>query len=131
MARREYSEETKAQVMAALLAGQSVNSAAREYQIPKGTISHWRNTATGKVAESAAAADLSESDRTQKSASLDELLLSYVETNLVTLREQAEFFRDRQWLTRQQASELAVLHGVIADKTIRILEAYGGGSGNA
>jgi len=131
MPRREYSEETKAQVMAALLAGQSVNSAAREYQIPKGTISHWRDTATGKVAESAAAVDSSESDRTQKSPSLDDLLLSYVETNLVTLREQAQFFRDRQWLSRQQASELAVLHGVIADKTIRILEAYGSGSGNA
>ena len=131
MARREYSEETKAQVMAALLAGQSVNSAAREYKIPKGTISHWRNTATGKVAESVTVEDGSESDRTQKSASLDELLLSYVETNLETLRAQSESFKERQWLSRQQASELAVLHGDIADKTIRILEAYGGGSGNA
>jgi transposase-like protein len=120
MARREYSDELKAQVMAALLAGQSVSSTAQAYKIPKGTVSSWRKAALGKVAEGAV-----ESDATQKSTTLDDLLQGYVETNLVTLREQSQFFRDKEWLKRQQASELAVLHGVLADKTVRILEAYG------
>lgn len=121
MARREYSDETKAQVMAALLAGQSVSSAAQQYKIPKGTVSSWRKVALGK-----AAATVVDSDVTQKSTTLDDLLQGYVEANLVTLREQSVFFRDKEWLRKQPASELAVLHGVLADKTVRILEAYGG-----
>jgi transposase-like protein len=124
MARREYTEETKAAVMAALLAGQSVSSAAQEYKIPKGTVSDWRRAATAKIMPEGVV-----EEPTQKGTSLDQLLLSYVETNLETLRAQSEFFRGQQWLSRQQASELAVLHGVIADKTIRILEAYGNAGG--
>ncbi len=34
-----------------------------------------------------------------------------------------EFFRDEDWLYKQDASELTVLHGVVSDKTIRLLEA--------
>jgi transposase-like protein len=37
-----YDESTKAAVMGALLAGQSISSVAREYQIPKGTVSEWK-----------------------------------------------------------------------------------------
>ena len=116
--RREYSDETKAQVMAALLTGQAVSLVAKEYAIPKRTVAHWKNTAIAKV----------QSDGTKKvdGPSLDDLLRSYMEANLVTLREQSIFFRSEKWLHRQGASELAVLHGVLADKTIRILEAWGG-----
>ena len=120
MARREYSDETKAQVMAALLAGQSVSAAARDYKIPKGTVSSWRKAALDRATGSAV-----ESEATQKGTTLDDLLQGYVEANLETLREQSVFFRDGEWLKRQPASELAVLHGVLADKTVRILEAYG------
>lgn len=104
--------------MAALLAGQSVSAVAREYSLPKGTVSSWRQQAQRRVQV--------ESDSTQKGASLDGLLLAYVQENLTTLREQAQFFRDPKWLQRQGASELAVLHGVVADKTVRLLEAFGG-----
>lgn len=123
MARREYSDETKAQVMAALLAGQAITYVAKEYQLPRSTVGKWRKQLAARVH-----ADVEQ--KTASGATLDELLQSYVETNLVTLREQSVFFRDRQWLSRQSASELAVLHGVLADKTVRILEAYGG-SGDA
>ena len=118
MARTSYSDETKAAVMAALLAGQSVSAVARQYSLPKGTVSSWRQQAQKKVQVA--------SDTTQKSTSLDDLLLAYVQENLTTLREQAKFFRDSNWLRRQSASEAAVLHGVIADKTVRLLEAFGG-----
>jgi len=120
-AKREYSDEIKAQVMAALLAGQSVSSAAQQYKIPKGTVSSWRKVALRKATDSRV-----DEAATQKSTTLDDLLQGYVEENLVTLREQSVFFRDKQWLHKQPASELAVLHGVLADKTVRILEAYGG-----
>ncbi len=107
--RHNYSEETKAAVMAALLSGQSVGQVAREYHIPKGTVSGWKKVAIPN-------------DATQKK-DIGVLLLAYLETNLETLRAQAEHFRDFKWLTKQNAADLAVLHGVMTDKAIRLLEA--------
>lgn len=115
MARATYSDETKAQVMAALLTGQSVSSVAREYNLPKGTVSAWRKRDSRQVAE----------DATQKGTPIDELLSGYLKENLKTLRAQAEFFREETWLKKQEASQLAVLHGVLSDKAIRLLEAFG------
>lgn len=116
---RQYSEETKAAVMAALLTGQSVSSVAKEYQIPKGTVSSWK-----RKAESIAGGV--EATPTQK-ADIGDLLLEYLRESLVTLREQVKFFRDRAWLAAQDASQLAVLHGVQTDKAVRLLEALSDG----
>ena len=102
--------------MAALLAGQSVSAVASEYKVPRGTIARWR----------AAAADIIETERAQKSTSIDELLRGYLEANLTALREQTKVFSDERWLKKQDASEVAVLHGVLADKAVRLLEAFGG-----
>lgn len=118
--RREYSNETKAQVMAALLAGQSVNEVAARYQIPAGTVKSWRRNS-----REFRPVDL------QKSTEIGELLLDYLRENLVTLKAQVEHFRDPKWLSRQDASELAVLHGVVTDKAIRLLEAIDSGSAAA
>lgn len=108
---RQYSDETKAAVMAALLSGQSINQVARDYKIPKGTVSYWKRHAGGR--------DVS----TQKKERIGELLVDYLTTSLETLRAQAELFRDESWLKRQTASDVAVLHGVVTDKAIRLLEA--------
>ena len=59
-ARTTYTDQTRAQVMAALLAGQSVSAVASEYKVPRGTIARWR----------AAAADIIETERAQKSTSI-------------------------------------------------------------
>lgn len=107
--RQEYSPETKAAVMAALLAGQSVSQAAKAYSIPRGTVGRW-------------SAEI-ETERYRKKAEIGELLIEYLKEGLTTLREQVKVFRDEAWLKEQSASELAVLHGVIADKQIRLLEA--------
>lgn len=109
---RKYDSETKAAVMSQLLAGQSVSSVAKEYKIPKGTVSSWKNQ-TGV-----------EKSSTQKRADeIGELLLAYLRTNLRTLDKQAEFFGDESWLKKQTASDAAVLHGVMTDKSVRLLEA--------
>ena len=112
MARASYSDEVKAQAMAALLAGQSINAVSRQYNIPKGTIGSWKDRDIDNVAKNA----------TQKE-SLDNLLFSYVEESIKTLKAQVIIFRDESWIKRQSASELAILHGVITDKAIRLLEA--------
>ena len=116
MARTSYTPEVKAMVMAALLEGQSIPKVAEKYKIPRGTVSTWKKTLRATLS----------ADATQKGeTSLDNLLLGYVSENLVTLREQAKFFRNPDWLKHQEASELAVLHGVLTDKSIRLLELFG------
>lgn len=54
MATRDYSAELRAAVMAALLAGQSVSSVAREYNIPKGTVAGWKRQALGLAQQATA-----------------------------------------------------------------------------
>jgi len=120
MARREYSDEIKAQVMAALLAGQSVNEVAKTYRIPVGTVKSWRRNSR----------EFHPVDP-QKGQEIGELVLAYLRENLITLRAQVEHFRDPKWLSRQDASELAVLHGVVTDKAIRLLEAIDSGGSDA
>lgn len=112
MAMRQYSDELKAQVLAALLQGQSINAVAREYKIPKGTVSNWKNRYKGPK------------DGTQKKE-IGELILEYLAANLAALRVQAEVFSDPEWLEKQSAESVAVLHGVMTDKAVRLLEAFG------
>jgi transposase-like protein len=110
---QQYSAETKAAVMAALLTGQSINQVAKEYNLPRSTVASWRQRAPG----------VQPVQDTKKSAEIGDLLLQYLKTNLETLRVQAEHFRDKAWLSRQSAESAAVLHGVMTDKAIRLLEA--------
>lgn len=110
MARR-HSDETKAAVIAALLEGQSMRSVARNYDIPLGTVKGWKSQhKNSKVI-------------TPKKERIGELLLEYLEANLTALRKQAEVFTDPAWLAKQTASDAAVLHGVMTDKAVRLLEA--------
>ncbi len=113
MARREYSDETKAQVMAALLTGQSVSAVASSYKIPYSTVGTWAKDAKGLVRDSPI----------QKRERIGELVIDNVEAALEATRAMANVFADTEWLNKQEASQLAVLYGVISDKTYRILEA--------
>lgn len=116
MSDNSYDKETKASVMAALIAGQSVSSVAREYNIPKGTVSNWKRRDGAKLG-------------TQKNE-MGDLILSYLKTNLAALKAQAEVFSDPEWLMKQEASQLAVLHGVMTDKAIRLLESLSSSNKN-
>jgi transposase-like protein len=113
MGRRRYSEETKAAVMAALLAGQSIAEVAEAYNIPQGTVAYW----SAKMDR-----PLDQGDPSTKKE-IGDLILEYLRVTLRTLAEQQRVFADAKWLKLQPASELAVLHGVSADKAIRLLEA--------
>ena len=103
--------------MAALLQGQSVSSCARTYKIPKGTVSDWKRKAEAE-AEGVGA------NPTQKKE-IGDLLVEYLQANLKALRVQAEAFSDTQWLGKQDAASLATLHGVMTDKAVRLIEAFG------
>lgn len=98
--------------MAALLTGQSITSAAKQYNIPVGTLKYWRakNEAFNQVDP-------------QKRDEISERLHAYLIGALGALAVQTKVFSDEAWLKKQPAHELAVLHGVLADKGIRLLEA--------
>ena len=110
--KRNYDESTKAAVMAALLAGQAVSEVAAQYKIPESTLRSWklRHSEVASVGQ-------------KKKTEIGDLLLEYLKATLRTLIIQAEHFGDKTWLAKQEAQQLAVLHGVATDKAIRLLEA--------
>ena len=101
--------EVRAAATAALLSGQSISAVAKEYDVPRSTIARWRRS------------PVPVSD-TQK-REIGDLLLEYLEENLITLKAQAKAFGDPDWLKLQGAQELAILHGVMTDKAVRLIEA--------
>jgi len=102
--------------MAALLAGQSITSIAAAYRIPEGTVKRWSANLDRTEYEP---------ERTTKKE-IGDLIVGYLSDLLVTLRAQLKVYADEKWLRQQSASEVAVLHGVLADKGIRLLEALAG-----
>jgi transposase-like protein len=111
---KPHSEEARAQAMAALLAGQGVSEVAREYKLDKSLVSRWKKAIPDDQLQQLA---------TKKGNRVEELLFDYLTTVLGTLKKQAEFAGEREYVTKQPADALAVLHGVMADKGIRLLEA--------
>lgn len=110
---RAHSDDTKAKVIAALLAGAGVVEIARELNLPHNTVSNYKSELpTGKLDEI----------RQKKGARIDDLVYDYLVQNLETLRAQSKAVSDESYINKQPASEMATLHGVIADKTVRLLE---------
>lgn len=109
--------------MAALLSGQGVSGVASAYKLPVGTVKGWHSRMKDRPPEAQVV--------TEKKEAIGDLLINYLHTNLATLQKQSEIFADREWLMKQNAADVAVLHGVITDKTIRLLDALGNvGNGN-
>ncbi len=117
MSRNNYSNEIKAAVLAALLEGQSVAKVARDYNIPDGTIKSWKNRQEqGSVATAEIVAT--------KKKEIATLVIELLEAQLEVGRRIVEAI-DTEYIKKQDASEVAVLFGVINDKTFRMLEALG------
>lgn len=111
---KQHSDEVQQQVMAALLAGQGVTEVAKAYNLPDSTVSDLRKRVDDEYG------DLRSKN---KGAVIESLLFDYLSTMLGTLKSQAEIAGEREYIFKQPAGELAVLHGVMADKSIRLLEA--------
>lgn len=118
----EYSDQIRAQALAALLAGQSFAEVARSFSIPIGTLKSWKS----RYGDAANAVDAA--DATTKKERIGTLLLDYLVTTLETLTAQQRVFADEAWLKQQSAGELAVLHGVSVDKAVRLLEGLADGN---
>jgi transposase-like protein len=110
----DYSDEIKAQALAALLSGQAPSEISRMLGIPVGTLKSWKSRQLRGESVATVATDVRER--------IGQLLLDYIETTLETLKVQQVVFRNEEWLRKQSAAEVAVLHGTSVDKAVRLLE---------
>lgn len=111
---KAHEDSVKAQVVAALLLGMGVMEAAREFNLPQTTVSTYK----GQIPE-----EKFVELRSKKGEILDEMVFDYMRSNLRALRAQAEEASEPSYIQKQPAGELATLHGVMADKLCRLLEA--------
>jgi transposase-like protein len=108
--RASYPDEVKATAIAdSQLIG--AGAAAAKYGIPLGTLTSWR------CREDLQPIAVIKKDR------IGQLVFSYLEANLQALTAQAYVASDPDYINRQPADGLAILHGVMSDKSIRLLEA--------
>jgi transposase-like protein len=106
--RQIHDPEVRSACMAALLAGQGTTAVAEQYNLPLATVSRWRKEARHLAG---------------KSDDIGALVRDYLRANLTALKAQAAVFSDPTWLKQQGASEAGVLHGIMMDKAIRLLDA--------
>lgn len=107
--------------MAALLEGQSISGVARQYKIPKGTVSGWSRQA-GTLARASGTGTVATQKR---QGQIQELVLDLLVAQLRSQVAIAKHGTDKAWLNKQDASSLAVFYGVGNDKVFRLLEALG------
>ena len=125
MARKDYDPEVKAAVLAALLAGQSVNAVAREYNIPKGTVSSWAKR-EGEMLDgirSEAASQAAGNPPQGENGEVGGLLLDYLGGSLRSLKNQVEVMGEKEYLRKQPIENVALAHGIQVDKAVRLIEA--------
>ena len=103
-----HSAQLKAAAMAALLSGESAHKVARRFDLSRTTVRRWRDQAWATV-----------QNGPQKSEIGDQLL-GYVGESLETQRVHLRAVRDPEWLRRQSARDLAMLHGTVFDQMTRL-----------
>lgn len=111
---KAHSDQTRAEVISALLAGLGVTEVAQKYNLPKQTVSRIKNeivpSELGQVG-------------TEKRERIDELLLDGISSNLKALKAMTDMLSEKEYLRKQPASSIAEVYGTLADRAIRILEA--------
>lgn len=111
---KKHSDQTRAAVIAALLAGQGVNEVAREYDINPSLVSRWKKTIPEKELQQLAI---------QKKETIGDLVERHLRASLEACVKVAEQANNADWLSKQSSDSLAVFYGVLSDKSIRLLEA--------
>lgn len=112
MTGRAIPDETKVAALADLVRGHSVTQVASRYHLDRKTVYRWRSEDP----------ELAPRFRQDIKEDVSEAVAALLKTQLSTLVAQLAVVSDPEWLKTQSAQGLAILHGVIADKTVRILE---------
>lgn len=111
---KAHSDETRAAVISALLEGQGVTEVADRYKLDKSVVSRWKNELAPEQLQQVS---------TEKRERLADLIERHLRTSLESAAGIAAKVNDETWIAKQNASDVAVLYGVLTDKSIRILEA--------
>lgn len=114
-----HDRDTRAAVLAALLSGSTIAEVSRAMKIPHPTVIRWRDQAGIGPNPPPNVHALGQETKADLGARVGD----YLDDILVTVRAQAIHTRDPEWLHRQNAHDLAILHGVLVDKAIRLLGA--------
>lgn len=115
---QQHSEEVKATVIAEWKAGSSLNALVKAHGVPKTTVRGWV-APYERVAIAPSAAPKKE----LATYDLDEMALRLVRGSVDAVDRIYGVTGDGEWLRKQNAADLAVLAGVIADKLYRLLGA--------
>lgn len=114
---KAHDEATRAAVVAALLAGQGVTEVATRHKLDPSVVSRWKASLPAEKLQEVAS---------EKKSRFDDLLADYLAANLLSLTAMAKVASEPDYLRKQSADRLAVLHGVTADKAVRFFEAASG-----
>src|SRR5690349_9945460 len=115
-ARATIPDEIRAAATADLVL-MSPAAVAAKYGLKPATVRSW------KARDLPTVTDALQQIATLKKARIGALALEYLEANFNAQIAQAYVTSDPNYINRQPAGELAILHGVLADKSIRLLEA--------
>jgi transposase-like protein len=108
-----HTPQTKAAALAAILGGESINSVSRRTGIGRNTLTRWRT-------EAGASGTLIAQ---QKKEAIGQQLYGLLEEYIAYLRFEVRATQDEAWIRRQRADALAIYHGVVADKSVRLAAA--------
>lgn len=143
MAEPELSEKDKlrAQGVALLTAGESLGAVAKLLSVSKATVQGWNDWRLGKGRYAGRMHTANTTKQVQNVTVLppgdgrmhtgthtqkktrEELVNELIDEKLETLIAQERHFRDKDWLERQNAYDLAYLNGTSTDKLIRMNQA--------
>lgn len=93
---------------------------AAKYGLKPATVRQWKSL---ERPTELALSEVDPSVITLKKQRIGALMMEYLEASLNALAAQAYVTSDPNYIVKQPADQLAILHGVIADKSIRLVEA--------
>jgi transposase len=106
--------EKRAAIIAALLAGESFQQIIKRYQVAKSTVSRLKKSLTEGEFQPLG---------TEKTERLIDLVEAHLIASLKAGTNIANQTNNQHWRDKQSADSLAILYGVLADKSLRVLEA--------
>lgn len=116
-------EDSKAAAMAALVS-EGPSAVAARFDLPLGTVKRWNQERQSLMhPDDQQIVERIDPDRSAKKQRIAELVVEHLESNLEALQKLTKAIQDDDWLHKQSAGDVAILIGVVSDKTYRLLEA--------
>ena len=111
-----YDSSVRQRAISALRDGHTVRQVASDLGITTRTLRRWRAALPEDEQ-----AEIVRRTALKKQADLGELIYGYLTTSLPSLTAQLRVMGDPVWIDRQNAREIAILHGMLWDRALRIL----------